>query len=97
MLQGRGRTPAFSTGAPSHSSPSITAGVCSGLRFVGRRHSMAAVPGGASGLDVGVALVLCLTAGQSLGGVTERRVEAPQARRLPFILGDLQQLFSDGG
>lgn len=82
VLEGRGRTPVFSTEAsspPSYSITPNTAGVCSGLRFIGRWNSMVVFPGGASGLDVGVALVLCLKASQSLSGVTERRVEASQA------------------
>ena len=51
---------------------------------------------GVSGLGVGEGLVLCLTASQSLSGVIEGRVEAPQARQLLLLLGDLQQLLSDG-
>lgn len=58
---------------------------------------MVGVPDGASGLGVGEGLVLCLTASQSLCGVIERGVEAPQARQLLLILSDLQQLLCDGG
>ncbi len=57
---------------------------------------MVGVPDGASRLGVGEGLVLCLTAGQSLSGVIERGVEAPQARQLLLLLGDLQQLLCDG-
>lgn len=47
-------------------------------------------------LGAGVGLVLCLAARQSLSGVTERGVKAPQPRQLLFILCYLQQLLCNG-
>lgn len=57
---------------------------------------MVGVPDGASRQGIGEGLVLCLTASQSLSGVIERGVEAPQARQLLLLLSDLQQLLCDG-
>ena len=53
----------------------------------------------APGLGVGErgGLVGGPAAGQGLGGVVEGGVEAPQARRVPLLLGQLQELLGDGG
>lgn len=56
---------------------------------------MVGVPDGAR-LGVGEGLVLCLTASQSLSGVVERGIKAPQTRQLLRIFSDLQQLLCDG-
>lgn len=89
VLEGGGWTPVFSPEASSPSFAPNTAGVSSSLRFIRRWNSMVVVPWRASRLDVGMDLVLCLTASQSLSGVTERGVKASQGWQLPFVLGDL--------
>lgn len=95
LLETEGWTPAVPSCSSCSSFTANTNCTRSDLGFVWCWYNIVSVLDGASRLRVGVGLVLCLTTSQSLSGVIERGVEAPQSRQLLLIFSDLQQLLCD--